>query len=326
MEFIQISPENLSSEEIYKLIRENIQTARKMRAEIASFNARKKVESKVEEEQDESEQEEAIEVQEISTIPECLMQELAKYYPGVKTATVAELSNNITELLPQADNKYQSDIINWMKAQLLRSIKEIKEYLHTETTTEEECAELKAEIAELQDKIYLLDESLETQEVEEEQETEVKQNRLIFIPTSGGSIRVLQDLKSIDQEYYAKFLGLFTSIKNNTFKNAFTFSNHPDWKGISAVKDFKVRVCYSKLTSDTYAVITAFLKKSDYDKYSQKSLTSNIAEFRAMEQSIRNNLENEEFLREQEFYERELFQMLSSGTKAKGYALKKDGE
>lgn len=172
----------------------------------------------------------------------------------------------------------------------------------------------------------IIDEELKREEVQLESEETQKENTLVFVPTPSGEIRVISDIEHIDQEYYEKFLGLFLSIKDGSFKNVKRFAPNSKWSRICEVKDFKVRVCFKRLTDDTYAVITAFTKKSNNEKYYQSSLTQKFDDFEKMEQGIRDSLTNEEFMAEQAKYEAELFRILMGNKKDKAPVLMKGAE
>ena len=93
---------------------------------------------------------------------------------------------------------------------------------NTENIIKEETTE---EIISEEEKIGIIKNHLTKNDEKEETITsKPHQNNLIFVPTTGGNIRVLDELDKISPEYYARFFELFQSIKDGTFKNEQRFS------------------------------------------------------------------------------------------------------
>ena len=213
-------------------------------------------------------------------------------------------------------------ILTRLKLESIRLIKEIKDLLAEEGLSLEDMNAFKEELDLELKKIELINKALEPVK-ETEQTSTKKDNKLIFVPTSGGDIRVLDEIDSIPYEYYDRFLGLFQSIKNGTFKNVQRFTGNNELNGLCEVKDFKVRVIFVRLTKDSYAIISAFTKKSDNDKAYRAAVIKKYNDFQLAESSLRKNIQNEEFLELHKTYETELFEKLSPTTKTP--VLKKKG-
>ena len=71
--------------------------------------------------------------------------------------------------------------------------------------------------------ITLLKESLKPPK--EEKKEQKQKNNIIFSKTTGGNVRVIEELESIPSEYYPAFQELFDSIEDGTLKGIKRFSN-----------------------------------------------------------------------------------------------------
>ena len=145
-----------------------------------------------------------------------------------------------------------------------------------------------------------------------------KKNRLVFATTQGGNIRVLEDIdKRIPREYYPKFQELFSSIVQGTFKNVRRFvASNNETAGFYEVKDHKVRVVFDRLGPNTYAVITAFMKKSDKDKGYIDFLKRVLSDYKANNQKVfKESCDSVEFMTLQKHYELELFNKLGQDSR-----------
>lgn len=165
----------------------------------------------------------------------------------------------------------------------------------------------------------------ETELSAEEEKTE---NTLIFVPTSGGNIRILDDIDSIDPIQYRRFEQLIRSIKDGTFKNVKKFNDNNNITGLTEVRDLSNggRVTFMRIDNNTYAVISAFIKKTTNSNGYQRMIANQCQSYRAVEDQIKANLTNPEFLELQSSYEQELFRKLNPTAINKPAVMKKVGE
>ena len=111
---------------------------------------------------------------------------------------------------------------------------------------------------------------------------------------------------------------MFDSIKDGSFKNVKRFSNTNNKNaGVSEVRDYKIRVVFDRISSHDYAIITAFIKKSDNDAGYLKSLISKVKNYDNIRAILKNNLNNPEFMNLQKEYENELYNILNQTSKSK---------
>jgi hypothetical protein len=308
MGFIQVDLDNATEEELYSAIEANIKVNSGLKEEIKKL-------SKATESSD-------IEIKEIPVVvSSCENEETvdeeddfkdeADYYVSEYKALKGNIEDGIDDILPTRSNYNYKKIIMRLMLIPANVIKEINEIIADEESTlsVSELKELKDEIISLNKEISILRSKLK-----EDTDTSVsvkKENKLIFVPTSSGNIRVFDELKSIPEEYYEGFLGLFNSIKDGSFKNIRKFENNNKLNGLVEVKDFKIRVAFQRISKDTYVIVSMFMKKSQRDKGYRKGLEFKYSEYKQIADKLKKNSLDEEFMKQQKEYELELFRILS---------------
>lgn len=321
MEFIELDLTTATEEQIKAAIDCNNRTSRLMQSEIDKLRrvaetakkSKKPIIIQVEPQEEKKETE---------IIDEDFENEVEYYLSQLKELKNSNIEDEFETSIPSSMHYQYERILTRLKLESIRLIKEIKDLLAEEGLSLEDMNAFKEELDLELKKIELINKALEPVK-ETEQTSTKKDNKLIFVPTSGGDIRVLDEIDSIPYEYYDRFLGLFQSIKNGTFKNVQRFTGNNELNGLCEVKDFKVRVIFVRLTKDSYAIISAFTKKSDNDKAYRAAVIKKYNDFQLAESSLRKNIQNEEFLELHKTYETELFEKLSPTTKTP--VLKKKG-
>ena len=137
-------------------------------------------------------------------------------------------------------------------------------------------------------------------------------NNIILVPTTNNKIRILDELDHIPMEFYDRFLELVNSIIDGTFKNVKALTNNGNLIGISEVKGYQVRILFTRIGYNTYALISAFIKKTDSDKYYLESLDNKAKEYYLVEEKLKMSLQNEEFIRKNNENVNALFDILST--------------
>lgn len=307
MDFIILDLANVTEEQLKAAIDCNNRTYRMISSEIVklkkvSESVRRVIESEKDEDIFANQEEKA-------SLDDDFEQEVEYYYQALKELKEEELEDELIAALPSKRNYQYQRIMYRLKAEIIRNIKEIKDFLREEGLTLEE-AELTNEMTLELKRLSLLEQELSKQEQQIEVENQI-QNSLVFAPTPSGNIRILDEMEHIDPEYYERFTGLFQSIIDGTFKNVRRFSRNSDLAGLCEVKDFKTRVVFKRLGKNTYAVISAFIKKSDNDKGYRNMVCSRYNDYLQIESSLKQNLTNEEFVSMQQFYTEELFNKIA---------------
>ena len=252
MEFITLDLTDVTEEQLIAAIDCNNRISRLMRSEIEKLKhvaeAAKKAKKKP---IPQSHQEQPTPTK--TVVDEDFENEVEYYLSQIRELTLENIEEEIENALPSRKHYQYERILNRIKLESLRALKEIKDLLAEEGLTIEELSVFQDEYNLELKKIELITKALQSQE-ETLEETSTKENNLIFVPTTGGDIRILDEIDSIPLEYHERFLGLFQSIKDGTFKNAQRFTGNNELNGLCEVKDFKVRVIFVRLSKDSYAV------------------------------------------------------------------------
>ena len=301
MDFIN-KIDNLNSNEIIKILEHNIKTAAFMRSEISNLTNYPTNNIVIEEEKKvikKDELEENNEDYEYEDEIEYYLED----YKSIKNISIESL----LEILPSKSIYNYKEIIIRLQAESIKEIKELEELLILEDDIET-LKEIKNTIINEQLKIKLLKEILNKEEVLEE---EKDKNKIILAPTLSGNIRIIDDLEHIPQEYYQAFLELINSIIDGTFKGAKRLINDlATGTTIREVRGDGIRVLFHRVDKNTYSLITAFLKKTYANKGYKEFIKSRISSYQQVEDYIKESLNDEEFIKENELYVDELFNLL----------------
>lgn len=327
MEIIRLDLEQATEEELVEAISNNNRVLNRLNSEIKKISITTK---QMEEKQEVTFPSDIYikhNIPEVKQKEDDLSDTIEYYYQNIVSidcldATVLE--ERVLGNLPDKNSQYYDTILLQIQMRLLKNIKEIEEFINEmDQIDTNDLTGFKAEIELNDTKIKLINKIRKRAEIVE---TEAKTyNNLIFVPTSGGNIRVLEELSHIDIEYLDGFKGLFDSIKDGSFKNMQRFySANNKNAGVSQVKDYKIRVVFDRISSHDYAIITAFVKKSDNDMGYLRSLISKIKNYDRVRSILKENVTNPEFMNLQKSYENELYGILNQTNKGKQHVKKGD--
>lgn len=327
MEIIRLDLEQATEEELVEAISNNNRVLNRLNSEIKKISITTK---QMEEKQEVTFPSDIYikhNMPEVKQKEDDLSDTIEYYYQNIVSidcldATVLE--ERVLGNLPDKNSQYYDTILLQIQMRLLKNIKEIEEFINEmDQIDTNDLTGFKAEIELNDTKIKLINKIRKRAEIVE---TEAKTyNNLIFVPTSGGNIRVLEELSHIDIEYLDGFKGLFDSIKDGSFKNMQRFySANNKNAGVSQVKDYKIRVVFDRISSHDYAIITAFVKKSDNDMGYLRSLISKIKNYDRVRSILKENVTNPEFMNLQKSYENELYGILNQTNKGKQHVKKGD--
>ena len=222
---------------------------------------------------------------------------------------------SIEDILPSRNNYNYEKIILRIMAEVTHDIKDIKEIIITDSSSMErsELEEYKSELLGTIRKRELLKEILFTK-IDEEEEVIDKSNKLIFVPIKNSDkVRIFDELKDIPQEEYEGFIELFESIKNGSFKNIRRFVNNEALNGALEVKGYQVRILFQRLSKDCYAIISAFIKKTQNDSGYRNAIKNKYAEYKNIEKNLKESIKDTEFINKNKEVEDEVFRILSNG-------------
>ena len=250
MEFKKVDIDNTTEEELVAVLKENSKTNVSLKNQIMKMN--KATESSEIEITSVPEVVLACDDNEVYVEEDDFLDEADYYISEFRNLKSREIEENIDDVLPTRSNYNYKNIVLRLILEVSKDIKEINEIIEEEANTLSlsELKEYKEEIISLNKTIELLRSKLK--EDITSVEPVVKENKLVFAPTSAGNIRVFDEIKDIPEEYYEGFLGLFKSIKDGSFKNIRRFENNNKLAGLIEVKDFQIRVAFQRLDKDVH--------------------------------------------------------------------------
>lgn len=227
----------------------------------------------------------------------------------------------IEAVLPNSSNPRYRDILFRLAFESVKEIKDSKEIIRDSQLSDEEIKLWESIIKTEKRKIDYIKSCLIEKEGKEEINEVKENNKLILVPKTGSkngkeervesAIRLIDELEHIPSEYYNDFVELIRSIENGTFKNYKAFTNDNKLNGLSEVKLNKARVAFVRLKGNCYALISAFVKKCDNDKLYHDSLVIKYKSFLEIKESLIRNLDNNEFMKENDSNVEQLWNILS---------------
>lgn len=225
----------------------------------------------------------------------------------------------LLEILPSRKQALFSDILTRMMAETYKDIKELEEIMLEDNDGNEDVSEYKTIFEAEKRKIEILKKVLNKSTIIEDLEEE-KENQIILVPTESGKFRVLDEIEISPIEYHDNFLELLLSIKNGTFKNVKKFLHNNKLAGIAEVRGYQTRIAFTRIDKNTYALITAFIKKTDSDHFYRSTLERKVAEYRKKESKIKELLKDEDFIKENNLAVDQLFNILRNTKEQKEYS------
>lgn len=284
--------ENMSLDEMKLILEQNSRSASTLKNKIALLDENAKKSSNFNYNYQIIENEE----EDIDDDVEDEEEEFNYYYENIKEAikeckTIDEVKEAIYDNLPVTDNKKYLNIVRGI---ILALVKEKQSFI--EAFEGEDESTLEAVKEELDTFDFYIDTVRNHRSIEK---SEIKKNHgiknnLVFLTTLSGNIYAEQDLSSINPEYYAGFKGLLESIENGTFKNVKRFSqSHEILKGISEVKDFKIRVVFDRLDKNTYIILDIFVKKTQVDAGYQDHVARRVDYYKRNKEYFKTMLSDE---------------------------------
>lgn len=317
MDYIILNDKNLTEEQLLEAIKHNSRTAKLMRQEI------EKLKQATEEYQyDKQIQDEEKSIsnneEELVDFPKQNLDfenEVDYYFSLLDSIMLSDnIKEKINDVMPSKKKPNYNKLIMRIQMEFLKNIKDINDLLEEErdVVSIEDLEDFKREIDLNRKKIEIINILSKEEKNTDEENIE---NNLFFVPTTGGNIRVFEEIDSIDTEYLATFKGLFDSIKDGTFKNVKRLSGSSIMTGISEVKDYKTRIVFDRIGKHDYAIISVFMKKSDNDKGYRVSLELKIKNYLNMKEKMLSCMKKEEFRNEHYLLEHDLYDKLCQNEK-----------
>lgn len=238
------------------------------------------------------------------------------YYEPIRSMNTNTDSEHMKQIisgnLPLKSNSNYFKLINRIKIEIVKEISGLIS-MYNETSDDEFKNDIKENIDFEKKKLIIVKEIEKSKELQDES---VAENNIVFTKTNSGNIYALEDIKSINNEYYASILELYESIKNGTFKKVkrLTTSNNKA-NSVSEVRGFKTRIIFDKLDQNTYVILQIAIKKSDFDKGYKESLEKRVSAYKSQKERILNQLNDEIYMSENAESENRLVEILSQNKK-----------
>ena len=236
-----------------------------------------------------------------------------EYYANIFKSIKDDFSfEDVLELLPSNSHYNYDDIINRLKAECYKEMIEIEDIIVNDPdVTKEECIEFKELINKENLKIKYLNQA--SLDVVDDDELHHK-NKIVLVPTENNEPNVLKELQNIPSEYYEAFGELIESIVDGTFKKVKQLTGNDYVSGLSEVKGHQVRVVFQRIDKNTYALITAFIKKVNNGKYYRNTLIQKCKHYKNVKDTLKEKINNPEFMELNDFYVEELFNLIKLKT------------
>lgn len=317
--FERINLENITEEELLRVLDKNRKAAVKVKSELKSLT---KVSKSLKKETIEEPPATSKPLTKEEEAERAFEEEVDFYLNNLRNITEDNPKEQIQHLLSPTQKENYERLLLRLKLESIKSLCDFNKIIKEATNLGLkgfQFAQKEVRIEKIKlDTINSLLESLNKQDIIAEEE---QKNHFIFIPSSGGNIRVLEELDSIPQEFYPSFAILFKSIKDGTFKGVKRFkSSNTKIAGISEVRDIEsgARVVFDRVNADTYAIITAFVKKEMQSHGYNEQLERKIGNYKTKLPELQSDLENDEYLALQALYEEELWNKLSTSLRKQG--------
>ena len=226
---------------------------------------------------------------------------------------------DLFDILPR-ENKYRyRDIIMRLYLASITDVKEYNSWLEDLAVDDEERIEMLSCIDSEKRKIKYLSELL----FEKEDETvdilgassDESINEILLAPIAIGrdgnigNIRIISDLvRDITPELYPLFSDLLMSIRNGSFKGLKPIVS--DFSGVYELRKKSARILFKRMGENKYAVITAFVKKTDRSNYHMDILKTRIASFALIYDRLKELLKDSSFMKDNDKNVDELFKIL----------------
>ena len=216
--------------------------------------------------------------------------------------------DEIISVLPKNNNYDFEKLINTILMHYIEECVEIENFIASENLSKEDQEDF---LDELHTKQEIMSRIIEYRNHPIEETREIEKNRLIYLNSSSGNVYALNDLKSIDIDYYESFLELLNSIIDGTFKNVKNFSNNNKIGQLYEVKNFKTRIVFDRIDKNTFIIISIFMKKTDKDLKYREQIVNRSIKYRDTKDMLKLLCENPEYIKENEEVTNELLETLS---------------
>ncbi len=225
-----------------------------------------------------------------------------------------DIEKEVLGILPQEDDYDKERLIKRLYIDYCKKIRQTIDFIESEKrygTDEEELVSFYGEVKKYEEIKNTLRKNMQLDTKREEDS--IPKNKLLFLTTNSGRVKVFESINDMDPNYYPPLNELFTSIIDGTFRDSKPLIGNSRFNGILEVRnvDNNLRILYMPLSSNYYAILGAIIKKTDSNSYYRTSIMSMLNSFNSQKESLEKGLENPEFCRQQEAYTKALFEKLN---------------
>ncbi len=209
--------------------------------------------------------------------------------------------------LPKRNNPQFQLLMNLLIGESLKEIHEYEMLFFSDDLNEMDKNLIKEELCELR---KMMDYLVSYRDLKNVKEEEKEMNTLIYLKSSNHNYYAISDLKGIDIEYYDSFLELMESIQNGMFKGVKVFKNNEKLDGLCEVRNFKTRIVFKRISNDTYAILSLFMKKADNEKSYRLNLYNRMDAYNVQKEYMKMGIQNKEYLKENQKVTEEMKRIL----------------
>lgn len=319
MEFIFKDIDNLTEDELLKLLDQNKEISNDKKRELTNLSNvknKKKIEIITPKKEfivpKESIETKEVIIDDLDDETDEFEDKIDFYLSELRKLDIKE-TDDILDSLPTRNNYDYKKIILRLIMEFKKDINDINSIIKKEELSKKELIDLKNEINTNNKMISLLKELLEYKE--EEKEEHKQKNNLFFSTTPSGNVRVIEELESIADEYYPLFQELFESIEDGSFKGIKRFTNNNELKGALEVRAPKVRIIFTKLSKNNYMAVTAFTKKLTMNRGYIVPIKLKYLEYKKEEKKMKELVDDPDFIIKNAEYKEKLYSLLGNKKK-----------
>ena len=226
-----------------------------------------------------------------------------------------ELSESLDDLnsfLPKSDDPIFDDVINQLMLELQKDL--VEYFKLTKELDSNEFENYAKHINRLKSLLLEYKESFQT--TEQIELTSDENNTLAYVKTSSGNIKIFNDIKMIGNT--ADLQTLFNILINGDIDHK-AFALKDQLKPLYEIRYNDLRAIFAKFNHVLY-VVGIFEKKVYNSSYYKQTMSKMKSTFDSTEEYIRSNINNQDFLEEQESITQQILSSFKNKSKVKAKA------
>lgn len=230
-----------------------------------------------------------------------------------------DVTKEVLGVLPQEDSYDKKSLVKRLYIEYYRKIMKTEELILAEKkmgTGDDELLSFYEDIKRYEQIQNALKQSINLDP--EIEKADIPKNKLLFLTTNGGRIRVFENIDSIDPKCYPALSELFNSIIEGTFRERKSLAGgNNKFSGILEVRnlEYMLRVFYRPVSDNYYAILGAIIKKTNKSSHYRTGIRSMINNYNQQKELLEEGLKDPEFCRQHEMYTQALFTKLGSSKK-----------